>query len=84
VITREPLEVECLLTADQRRTNDQHFLNCIEVDELGRDNLDRARLTIDQHAAFRLSLVNPKPLDEIDELVEEIRAIEFEQKGSRP
>jgi len=45
---------------------------------------DQRRLTVDQHAAFRESLATPRQLDEIDELVEEIRAAEFEEKGARP
>lgn len=57
---REPLEVEHLLTEDQRRT-----------------------VSIDDHAAFRESLA-PKMADELDDLIEEIRAAEFEGKGARP
>lgn len=56
----EPLEVELLLTEDQRRP-----------------------VTVAAHEAFRESLA-PVQHDEIDDLVEELRAAEFEQKGSRP
>jgi hypothetical protein len=42
------------------------------------------RLTVDQHHTFRESLAPRRPLDPIDELLEEIRAAELEGKGTRP
>lgn len=41
---------------------------------------DKRRLSVDQHHAFCESLPPPRPLDEIDELVEELRAAEPEGK----
>lgn len=69
-ITREPLEIEYLLSADARRTSEDHSIT--DIDELVRDKLDRPRMTINQHAAFRQSLTTPTRLDDIDELVSEI------------
>lgn len=52
---REPLELEYLLTDDQRRP-----------------------VTVDEHAAFRASMIPalPRRVDPIDELVEELRQLE--------
>lgn len=58
---RESLEVESLLTDDQRRISvneHQHFQRSLSTDERG--------------------------VDELDELVEEIRRHEFEERGARP
>jgi hypothetical protein len=76
-------ELDAGLTPYQRRVNDEHAIRCMASDELGRDSLDHPRLTVDQHAAFRQSLSKPKPVDEIDELVEELRAREIEGEGAR-
>jgi hypothetical protein len=43
------------------------------------------RLTVEAHIAFRESIASPaKAWDEIDELLEEIRKVEFEGKGEKP
>ena len=41
-------------------------------------------ITVADHAAWLQSLKDPEPVDQIDELVEELRAAEFEEKGARP
>ena len=44
---------------------------------------DQRRVTIKDHAAFRDSIEAPAPVgDSLDELIEEIRAAEFEERGS--
>ncbi len=42
------------------------------------------RLSVAGHHEFRESISTTRPFDEIDEFVEELRAGEFEEKGSRP
>lgn len=42
-------------------------------------------LSVEAHLAFRESIAAPaRKWDEVDELVEEIRKAEFEEKGARP
>jgi hypothetical protein len=53
--------------------NPDHAASCLLTDLFGRDLIDQ-----------RAPLSVLRPLDEVDELLEEIRAAEFEGKGSRP
>jgi hypothetical protein len=43
----------------------------------------RRPLTVAGHHAWRESISSARPFDEVDEFVEELRAGEFEEKGSR-
>ena len=43
---------------------------------------DRCRITAADHEDFQKSISRPPQADEIDELVEELRAAEFEEKGA--
>ena len=51
-----------------------------EVEELL--TADERRVSIREHEAFRELLEKPAPVDPIDELVEELRAAEFEERGA--
>jgi len=44
----------------------------------------RRHVTVNDHKLFLDGLLTPADLDEIDEIVEELRAQEFERKASRP
>jgi hypothetical protein len=43
----------------------------------------RRPLTVAGHHEWRESIATARPFDEVDEFVEELRAGEFEEKGSR-
>jgi hypothetical protein len=46
---------------------------------------ERKNVTVDFHHQFKDFISRPsREFDEVDELVEEIRAAEFERKGARP
>ncbi len=61
--------------------------------ETGRDLLEvkhlatqdqRRTVSVAGHHQWRESIATARPFDEVDEFVEELRAGEFEEKGSRP
>ena len=78
---REPLALHGLLSEDEL-----HTAKCISPKATGRDAFDITpepiRWTVERHAAFLASLATPRPFDEVDDLVEEIRRAEFEGKGA--
>lgn len=47
-------------------------------DDLAGSLIDRPRVTIDAHQAFREALASPPPVDPIDDLVAELRNIKPE------
>ena len=56
----------------------------LEIELLVNEDARRERVTVDTHAEFKRSITPPAPapFDEIDELVEELRSLEFEEKGA--
>jgi len=44
----------------------------------------RRPLSVSEHQEWRKRFYSSRPQDEIDELLEDIRAAEFEEKGARP
>jgi hypothetical protein len=63
-----------------------HSAACLLTDLFGRDLIDQRRpLSVQGHHQFRESYaLLSRTHDELDELVGEIDAAEFEGKGSRP
>ena len=87
----EPLALH-LLSDDERRLTDadHHFINSTITNCAGQDLIDQhlapepKPLSVAGHHEWRESLSTPRPFDEVDALVEEIRQAEFEGKGAKP
>ena len=54
----------------------------LEIELLGTQD-QRRTVSVAGHHQWRESISSTRPFDEVDEFVEELRAGEFEEKGSR-